>query len=402
LQQIISLDISVIIVNYKVPYFLEQCLASLTPALEGLQSEVIVIDNNSEDISRDYLEPKFPWVNFIWEKNNHGFSRANNIGLKLAKGNHILFLNPDTIIPEHAIRSCIQKFNADKSFGAIGVKMISGNGAYLPESKRGLPSPKASFFKMTGITKLFPRSEFFSGYYLGHLDINKTAVVDVLAGAFMMLSRKAAEETKGFDEDFFMYGEDIDLSFRIQRSGLKNLYFPDVTIIHFKGESTQRSSASYNKHFYGAMKLFLKKHYPANFASSLISMGISISGLFRRRYRPKAKNTTNLNTAVVAHQSQFDRLIQLIKYAEPSLKIVRRIDPSKELLMQIKQSDNVSRVIFSGESVENQTIISQLQELPRNIIYYFHGKNTSSIVGSPAKNYPGDVIVKKDAASIAN
>ncbi|MEO6541840.1 MAG: glycosyltransferase family 2 protein, partial [Ferruginibacter sp.] len=236
------MQLSVIIVNYNVKYFLEQCLYSVQKACLGIDAEIIVTDNNSSDGSRAFLEPAFPAVNFIWNTNNLGFAKANNQALAMAKGDLILFLNPDTILPEDSIQNCLQFFNLNKKAGALGIHMVDGSGNFLKESKRAFPSPLTSLYKLTGLTRLFPHSKIFARYHLGHLSEHENHEVDVLAGAFIMMPRKVLEEIGNFDEQFFMYGEDVDLSFRIQKAGYKNYYFAESSIIHFKGESTKRGS----------------------------------------------------------------------------------------------------------------------------------------------------------------
>ena len=264
------MQLSVIIVNYNVKYFLEQCLYSVQKACLGIDAEIIVADNNSTDGSREYLEQKFAAVNFIWNSENEGFAKANNRALEKAKGDYILFLNPDTILSEDSIEKCLQFFAKNKKAGAIGIHMIDGSGNFLKESKRAFPSPLTSLFKLSGLTMLFPRSAIFARYHLGHLSEKENHEVDVLAGAFMMMPKHVLDEIGNFDERFFMYGEDIDLSFRIQKAGYKNYYFAESTIIHFKGESTKRGSLNYVRLFYNAMNLFVKKHYTGSKAGIFI------------------------------------------------------------------------------------------------------------------------------------
>ncbi len=256
------MQLSVIIVNYNVRFFLEQCLLSVRKAGIGLDMEVMVIDNCSSDDSRALLEPRFPDVQFHWLPENTGFSRACNYGFQHAKGAYILFLNPDTLLPEDCFRKTLAFMHTHPDAGAMGVRMIDGSGRFLKESKRGLPSALASLFRFSGLIRLFPHSRFFAKYYSGHLPETETNQVEVLSGAFLLVRRKVFEQTGGFDEQFFMYGEDIDLSYRITRAGFVNYYFPETTIIHFKGESTQKTDARYLNTFYGAMKIFVAKHYP--------------------------------------------------------------------------------------------------------------------------------------------
>ncbi len=253
--------VSIIIVNYNVKYFLEQCLCSVVKAIDGLTAEIFVVDNNSSDGSITYLEPKFPTVHFIANKQNEGFAKANNRALQYCNGDYILYLNPDTIVCEEGIKRCIAFFETHADCGGLGVRMIDGSGNFLPESKRSLPSPMAAFFKLMGFAKLFPHSKIFNQYALGHLDEYKNHEIDVLAGAFLMSKRSIIEACKGFDEIFFMYGEDIDLSYRIQKLEYKNYYLSEISIIHFKGESLKKSSINHVKLFYGAMIIFVQKHY---------------------------------------------------------------------------------------------------------------------------------------------
>ena len=274
------MQVSIIIVNYNVKYFLEQCLCSVKKAIDKLEAEVIVIDNNSTDDSIAYLQPKFPFVQFIYNKENVGFAKANNQALPYCTGNYILYLNPDTIIPEDCLQKCIDFFEKTPDCGALGIKMIDGSGTFLPESKRGFPSPLASFFKLTGLADLFPRSRLFNQYSLGYLDAFTNHQVDVLAGAFILAKSTIINEINGFDEAFFMYGEDIDLSYRIQQLGYKNYYFADSTILHFKGESTKKGSLNYVKMFYSAMSIFVRKHYAGNKAR-IFSMFIQLAIFFR-------------------------------------------------------------------------------------------------------------------------
>lgn len=271
------MDLSVIIVNYNVKLFLEQCLYSVREAIKGITAEIIVVDNNSADNSLEYLSPKFPEIIFIANKENTGFAKGCNRGLQSAKGRYILFLNPDTIVPEDCFTKCISFLETNSNAGALGIKMLDGSGKFLKESKRAFPSPSTSLYKLFGLAKLFPRSRTFSKYHLGHLSENENNEVDVLAGAFMMIKKEVLEEVGSFDDTFFMYGEDVDLSFRIQKAGYKNYYFAGSNIIHFKGESTKKGSMNYVRMFYNAMSIFVRKHYgsgKAGLFNLLIHMAI--------------------------------------------------------------------------------------------------------------------------------
>ncbi|WP_207497164.1 glycosyltransferase [Aridibaculum aurantiacum] len=255
------MNVSIIIVNYNVRYFLEQCLHSVYRSINGLQAEVFVVDNASTDGSIEYLQPKFPWVKFIASPDNLGFAKANNLALYQCSGEYVLFLNPDTLLPEDCLQKCYDFMKSHTDAGALGIRMLDGSGKFLPESKRSFPSPTTSFYKLVGLHRLFPTSRVFGKYSLGYLDEHSNHEVDVLAGAYLMARRDLLLELKGYDETFFMYGEDVDLSYRIQKAGYKNYYFSGSSIIHFKGESTRKGSLNYVKMFYQAMSIFVSKHY---------------------------------------------------------------------------------------------------------------------------------------------
>jgi len=288
------MKLSIIIVNYNVKYFLEQCLLSVEESIADFDFEVIVVDNNSSDGSIEYLTPKFPHVKFIANTDNPGFAKANNQGIRLSKGDYILLLNPDTVLGENVLANVCAFMDDKPQCGAAGVKMINGSGEFLAESKRGFPTPWVSFCKISGLTALFPKSRLFGKYHLRYLDENKIHIIDVLAGAFIMVKREAFDKAGLLDEDFFMYGEDIDLSYRIVRAGYKNYYLPQ-TIIHYKGESTKQDM-KYVKIFYGAMYIFFKKHYPhyGKIYSLFIKLGIYsraiISAVKRFLLRPAPEN----------------------------------------------------------------------------------------------------------------
>jgi GT2 family glycosyltransferase len=255
------MKLSVVIVNYNVKYFLEQCLHSVEAAIKGIDAEVFVVDNNSVDGSAEMVREKFPAVKLIANTVNTGFSVANNQAIKVASGEYILLLNPDTVVELDTFSKSVEFMDAHPDAGGLGIKMVDGSGRFLPESKRGLPTPAVAFYKIFGLSALFPKSRIFGQYHLGYLDNEKTHVVDVLAGAYMMLRGETLKKTGLLDETFFMYGEDIDLSYRITKSGYKNYYFPGARIIHYKGESTKKSSINYVFVFYNAMVIFARKHF---------------------------------------------------------------------------------------------------------------------------------------------
>jgi GT2 family glycosyltransferase len=274
------LQVSIIIVNYNVRHFLEQCLHSVHHAIQGLAAEVLVIDNASNDGSLEYLQPLFPQVQFVALQDNLGFAKANNHAAKLAKGQHLLFLNPDTLLAEDSVQKMLALMEAKPQAGALGVRMLDGAGQFLPESKRAFPELMPAFFKLTGFARIFPRSAFFNAYALGHLNENQNHPVDVLAGACMLVRRGLFQQLNGFDEQFFMYGEDIDLSYRIRQAGYQNWYCADTSIIHFKGESTRKGSSNYVQLFYKAMQQFVRKHYSGS-KSALIVHGLQIAIVLR-------------------------------------------------------------------------------------------------------------------------
>jgi GT2 family glycosyltransferase len=260
------MELSVIIVNYNVRHFLEQCLHSVYRSVQNLSAEVIVVDNNSVDGSCQMIHKKFPGVILIENKINVGFSKANNQAIRKAGGKYILLLNPDTVVQEDTFSSCLQFMDAHPEAGCLGVKMIDGKGNFLPESKRGLPTPVVAFYKIFGLSALFPTSPRFGRYHLGFLDKDKIHEVDVISGAFMFLRRSVLDKVGLLDEDFFMYGEDIDISYRIAQAGYKNYYYPHTTIIHYKGESTKKGSINYVVVFYNAMAIFAQKHFSKTMA----------------------------------------------------------------------------------------------------------------------------------------
>ena len=266
------MDLSVVIVNYNVRHFLEQALQSVRRASVDLEVEVFVVDNNSVDDSVRMVREKFPEVILLVNAHNPGFAVANNQAIREASGRYVLMLNPDYVVVETTFRKCIDYMDAHPQAGGLGVRMIDGSGAFLPESKRSFTSPWVAFCKAFGLAKLFPRSRVFNRYHLGDLPEHEVHEVDVLSGAFMFLRKKMLDEIGLLDETFFMYGEDIDLSYRIIQAGYKNVYFPATTIIHYKGESTKKGSLNYVRTFYQAMIIFARKHFRDRRARLFIGM----------------------------------------------------------------------------------------------------------------------------------
>lgn len=409
------MQLSIIIVNYNVQFFLEQSLCSVAKAIQHIEAEVFVVDNASSDNSKQYLTPKFPWVKFKWNPNNDGFSKANNSVLKEATGEYILFLNPDTILPEEALQKCLQFLKQQPNAGALGVRMIDGSGRFLKESKRGLPTPFSSFCKMAGLSFLFPNSPLFADYYQGHLPENQTHATPVLAGAFMMLSKKAVAATQGFDEQFFMYGEDVDLSYRLSEAGFTNYYFSDTTILHFKGESTQKLSAKYYQHFYGAMQLFVNKHYGAKkitrfLMNSAIRFGAGLAAIKRLfAYKNDKQQSTPMLTAVVGTQQEFNELLTITKYAANPIVLAGRIALSEDdadanigtvtSLESCLKNHSLQQLIFCEGSLSFTAIIQLVDKHAGKVDFLFHAKGGGSVVGSSNKNSRGLFIAASAAAS---
>lgn len=254
------MKLSVVIVSYNVKFYLEQCLVSLFRSMEGMDAEVFVVDNHSSDHSVAYLGERFPTVKFMANRHNLGFARANNMAIRQCQGEYVLLLNPDTILGESTMREVVGFMDGHPEGGAIGVRMLNSHGVSARESRRGVPSPMVAFFRMTGLCLRFPMHRKLGHYYMGYLDWEHPHEIEVVSGAFCLLRHRAIKEVGLLDEDFFMYGEDIDLSYRLLKGGFRNYYFPSL-ILHYKGESTEKSSFRYVHVFYQAMLIFFRKHY---------------------------------------------------------------------------------------------------------------------------------------------
>lgn len=251
--------LSIVIVNYNVRNYIAQCIESALHALAGIDGEVLVVDNHSHDGSVEYLQKQFPQVQVMASNHNLGFSRANNIALRQAQGKYVLLLNPDTLVTSDTFRRCIEFMNEHPDCGALGVCQRNTDGTRAKESRRGFPTPMTSFYKMVGLASRFPTHPKFARYYMGNLPWDKPCEIDCLSGAFFFARREAIEKAGYMDEDYFMYGEDLDLSYCIKKAGYKNYFLP-VDIVHYKGESTHRSSFRYVHVFYQAMIIFMSKH----------------------------------------------------------------------------------------------------------------------------------------------
>ncbi len=317
------MKLSIVIVNYNVEHFLDQCLQSVYKALAvgPHQAEVFVVDNNSVDGSIQMVKEKFPKTILIENKENLGFSKANNQAVKIAQGEYILLLNPDTVVQEDTFTKVISFMDSHPDAGGLGVKMIDGKGKFLPESKRGLPTPWVAFYKIFGFSKIFPRSKKFGRYHLGYLSKDENHEVDVLSGAFMLMRKSALDKVGLLDETYFMYGEDIDLSYRIIKGGYKNYYFSDTTIIHYKGESTKKSSVNYVFVFYKAMVIFAKKHFSKQNAG-MFSFLIHLAIYLRAGLAVTARIIKKLTLPLLDGAAMFGLLFLIKNYWEANHKYV--------------------------------------------------------------------------------
>jgi GT2 family glycosyltransferase len=331
------MKLSIVIVNYNVKYYLEQCLDSVMRAAAQVESEILVVDNCSSDRSAEYIKSRFPNICFVENSENVGFSRANNQAARMACGEYVLLLNPDTVVGEDTLLNVCAFMDAHPDAGALGVKMIDGYGKFLPESKRGFPSPWNAFCKMTGLSVLFPLSKIFGGYHVRYLNENGTHKVSVLSGAFMLLRRQALDKSGLLDETFFMYGEDIDLSYRIGQAGFDVYYLPE-TIIHYKGEST-RKDLRYVKTFYDAMLIFFRKHYPHSncFFKWMIRLAIVMVGMasavckLLRRSNASPKRAYNKEMIFNADNISYAQMIRTMDENKEKTTLYRIYHPHRQI-----------------------------------------------------------------------
>jgi GT2 family glycosyltransferase len=362
-----------------------------------MDAEVFVVDNHSSDHSIEYLRPKFPGVTFIENEDNPGFAVANNQAIRLCRGEYVLLLNPDTIIGEESIRTLCFFLDEHTDAGGIGVKMMDGHGVFLPESKRSFPSPWVSFCKIFGLSKLFPKSKLFARYSLPWLSPNKQHKVDVLAGAFMMIRHEALDKTGLPDEAFFMYGEDIDLSYRLVLGGYANYYIPE-RILHYKGESTKRDDISFIKNFYGAMRIFYKKYYPRSgwLASFLIKLAIALKALgamFKRlvktKKKKKAKKIKNRRILVLCHEANFEPAKAACIKRMPELEYVNVWDLDTERVMDAicrrNQMKSFTDIAFCYPDVRfEQMLLFMDTMVNKKTTYHLYNKESGQLV-SPGK-----------------
>lgn len=373
------MQLSVIILNYNVRYFLELCVLSVQKALEGIDGEIIVVDNNSSDDSCVMMKQLFPNIKLIENKENVGFPKGNNIGVAQAKGDYICILNPDTVVAEDTFSKLLNTGHWPLNTGIIGCKLIDGTGNFLPESKRGIPTPWVAFTKIFGLYKF---SNIFGKYYAQHLSENQSGEVEILVGAFMVMKRNLYDEIGGFDENCFMYSDDIDLSYMVLQKGKTNYYFHQTSVIHYKGESTVKDG-TYMKRFQEAMNFFYKKHFKVSvFFSVFMKIGIvlfSFMKMFQGKSKPKRIPE---NYSFISESKEIKQQLEV--------KFQRKVQLAS-LSSSFSQS---SEIILDANCISFKEIISFI-ERNKNKSYTFKilPPNSNFIIGSNSSNDRGEVIV---------
>lgn len=371
------MTLSVVIVNYNVKYYLEQCLESVRRASEGLQVEVFVVDNLSTDGSIAYLKERFPEVTFIENKENVGFARANNQAIRMSTGKYVLLLNPDTIVAEHTLSDFVHFMDEHPEAGGAGAYMLRTDGTFALESRRGLPTPFVAFCKMSGLASFFPKSRVFGRYYVRYLDENEVGEIEIISGAYMFLRREALDKVGLLDEDFFMYGEDIDLSYRILKGGYRNYFLP-TRMLHYKGESTEKSSYRYVYTFYQAMRLFFRKHYahysflvslPINVAIWVRSFLAYIGNQFRHR-KLNVVEPAPMNMLVVGSPQMLEQMRTLLERCQPKGNH-RFVEGTEDTLPAGHLAKNIAlagydTVVYDTDSYSYASLLTQLEKTPGN------------------------------------
>lgn len=380
------ITLSIVIVNYNVCGFLEQCLLSLADAVKEIPHEIFVVDNASTDGSDTYIPRRFPQVKYIYNAENVGFARANNQAMALSSGRYVLLLNPDTVVGESVLSEACRFLDDHPDAGALGVKMLDGDGRFLPESKRGFPSPWVSFCKIFGLAKIFPRSPRFGRYHLRYLDENEINCVDVLSGAFMLLRRSTLDRCGLLDEQFFMYGEDIDLSYRMTLTGRHNYYLP-LRIIHYKGESTKTESLRYVRIFYQAMLIFLRKHYPHYkfFAQFSIRLAIYLrasAAAVRRKLFPKKKKVDETSGEWNLLCREPDAAASLLAHHGVTLDFVT--SDVAEMAVRLSGARRRQHVVFDRSLYTYGAIIECMEawSAPGKVRFYIYSPESGKIVSA--------------------
>jgi len=354
------LQLSVIIVSYNVRHYLHQCLSSVEQAAANIEHEIFVVDNNSSDGSIEFLQPLHPAVRYIWNKENVGFARANNQAIAKARGKYILLLNPDTIVTEHTLTDCIELMESRPDAGALGVRMLNADGTFAPESRRSIPTPFTAFCKMSGLGRLFPQSRTFGRYYMQYLDARHVNEIEVVSGAFFFTRRSTLKQSGTLDEDFFMYGEDIDLSYRILQTGLHNLYLP-TPILHYKGESTHESTYRYVRTFYEAMLIFIRKHFSHyNLVVSLpIKAAIFLKGIFS--YFNLQLNKNFDNDRATLRQLQRNTYAYLTPDDAEGYEAVRTLLASNGITLQPYGTQDAELLVYNAERSSYAEMLQRLE-----------------------------------------
>lgn len=377
--------LTAIIVNYNVKHYLYQCLESLRKAAKGLEWEVYVVDNNSSDGSIEYLketypEDSFPELHVIANTNNPGFGKANNQAFNVSEGEYVLYINPDTFVSEKALKDCLEFMQAHPDAGCLGVKMLNANGTFAMESRRGVPTPWASFCKITRLSKLFPKNKRFGRYYLQHLPVDEPAQVEIISGAFMMVKRDVVSNVGIFDEDYFMYCEDTDLSYRMIKAGLHNYYLP-TTILHYKGESTRKFSYSFVNTFYKAILIFFGKHFNDNILllKVLIYIALYVLGALSFLKRQVIRFCYVTRTAIVPRKTKFlvltneehERLATelLSTRTDVDFKIHKGILSNHTELMEIMGNYKPDYVVYDTNMYEYGKILEFAHNMPKGYIH---------------------------------
>ena len=388
------MQLSVIILNYNVRYFLEICVLSVQNALSQIDGEIIVVDNNSQDGSCEMMKQRFPNVTIIQNNDNIGFPKGNNIGVAHAKGEYICILNPDTVVAEDTFSKIVAFAKEQKKLGIIGCKLIDGAGKFLPESKRGVPTPWVAFTKIVGLYKLFPKSKLFGKYYAGHLAENQTGKVDILVGAFMVMKRELYLEVGGFDEKCFMYSDDIDLSYVVAKAGKDNYYFHDTTIIHYKGESTIKDG-TYMKRFQEAMNFFYNKHFSTDGLQSLFFTFFMKVGIVFFSFIKKFQGQPKFKTAPI----QFELYSSSAEMATKLTAVLQNkvsyhyLKTEKEVISCLNKSVVGSEIILDNESISFQECIAVLESsVNKGLTFKIIPKNANFLIGSNNSNERGEII----------
>jgi len=383
------MQLSVIILNYNVRYFLEQCVLSVKNALQDIEGEIIVVDNNSADDSCAMMEERFPEVRLIKNKENTGFPKGNNIGVATAKGEFICILNPDTVVGENTFKDVLEHARKQKDMGIIGVKLVDGVGKFLPESKMGIPTPWVATTKIISLYKFFPKISLFNKYYAMHLGENQAGKVDIIVGAFMIIKRDQYLSVGGFDEDYFMYTEDVDLSYTILERGWSNYYFPGTTVIHYKGESTVKDGM-YMKRFQEAMQLFYKKHFRK---SSMFDIFMKVGTLFFMMAKKGKKGPVKKQPLHYILFSTDDALKTAIE-DKLKVKVERFNDYNEAMLSEKTHSVSCHTEIILDNDVFSFGKIISIMEKHKNqeFTYKIKPSGTSYILGSNSSNDRGEVV----------